>query len=98
MYGAQPESAHIGGARRGVAMAAYRFNLEPALGVGMVMDDAARDRLVQGWNGTTSTLDDVRALPRWILRTSQPLPVLPPRSDACQVPLPGLRACPLAGS
>jgi hypothetical protein len=39
-------------------MATYRFNLEPALGVGMVMDDAARDRR----NGTTSTLDDVRFL------------------------------------
>ena len=25
-----------------------------------VTGDAARDRLVQGWNGTTSTLDDVR--------------------------------------
>jgi hypothetical protein len=24
------------------------------------MDDAVRDRLVEGWNGTISTLDDVR--------------------------------------
>jgi hypothetical protein len=37
-----------------------RFNLESALGIGKVMDDAVRDRLVEGWNGTVSTLDDVR--------------------------------------
>jgi hypothetical protein len=46
-------------------MAAYLFNLEPALGVGMVLDDAVRDRLVEGWNGTISTLDDVRSQGAW---------------------------------
>lgn len=35
-------------------------NLESALGIGKVMDDAVRDRLVEGWNATISTLDDVR--------------------------------------